>query len=576
MSRRTPCTGCEQVPVVHQERSGAGGAHRTGRALRSSAIAAVLLSATLASQSGPAAIGFDDVAAAAGVRFVLDNAPTPEKRLIETMPGGLAVTDFNSDGRPDLYFTNGAGGDAFDKRDPRFWNRLYRNDGQWRFTDVTEAAGVGGATYAIGAAAADYDNDGDQDLFVAGVGANQLFRNNGAGTFTDIAATAGVARSVWSVAAAWLDYDKDGLLDLFVINYLQWSPGPQRYCGDRTRDLRVYCHPKYFPGLPNTLYRNRGDGTFEDVTARAGLARIIGKGMSVAALDADDDGWLDLYVTNDAVPSTLLRNTGKGTFEDAGLLAGLALPGHGRPVSAMGVDAGDVDGDGRADLVVSALAGETFPIYRNEGGGVFRDAGVTSGLGALTVRRSGWGVAFGDFDNDGALDLFTANSHVNDRVDAFEAVPYLEPNRVYRNVGRGRFADVSSMAGTAFQRAAAHRGAVAADLDGDGRLDVVTTALGTPAAVWRNMSPAPGHWLSVRLVAAAGVRDGVAASVRVGTQVATISTATSYASSKPPVAHFGLGPAATAPPIEVTWPDGVKQSVTPEGLDRAVTITRSK
>jgi hypothetical protein len=515
------------------------------------------------------------VAGAAGVRFVLDNDPTPEKRLIETMPGGLAVVDYNNDGRPDLYFTNGASGGAFDKRDARFWNRLYRNDGQWRFTDVTASAGVAGSTYAMGVAAADFDNDGDEDLFVAGVGANQLFRNNGDGTFTDVADAAGVARAVWSVAAAWLDYDRDGRLDLFVVNYLQWTPGPQRFCGDRTRDLRVYCHPKYFDGLPNSLYRNRGDGTFEDVTTRAGLSRIVGKGMSVAVLDADADGWPDLYVTNDAVPSTLLRNRGEGTFEDAGLLAGLALPGHGRPVSAMGVDAGDVDGDGRPDLIVSALAGETFPIYRNEGGGVFRDAGITSGLGALTVRRSGWGVAFGDFDNDGALDLFTANSHVNDRVDQFESVPYLEPNRVYRNVGRGRFVDVSSGAGAAFQRAAAHRGAVVADLDGDGRLDVVTTALGTPAALWRNTSPAAGRWLSVRLVSSAGVRNGIGARVSVGTHVTTITTATSYASSKPPVAHVGLGSAVAAASIEVTWPDGVKQSMTPEGLDRVVTITRS-
>ncbi len=258
--------------------------------------------------------------------------------------------------------------------------------------------------------------------------------------------------------------------------------------------------PKYFEGLPNTLYRNKGDGTFEDVTQAAGLATIVGKGMSAALLDVDGDRWPDLYVTNDSVPSVLLRNTGKGTFEEIGLLAGVALPGHGRPISAMGVDAADVDGDGRPDLAVTALAGETFPLYRNEGGGAFRDAGVSSGLGALTVRRSGWGIVFGDFDNDGAVDLFTANAHVNDRIEQFEASPYLEPNRVYRNTGKGRFTDVSSTAGDAFQRPAAHRGAVAADFDGDGRLDVVTTALGGPAEIWKNVSTPAGHWLQVRLV----------------------------------------------------------------------------
>jgi hypothetical protein len=545
-----------------------------------------LVAATLAApvaQPGP--IAFDDVAGDAGVTFVLDNAPTVDKRLIETMPGGLAIFDYDADGRPDLYFTNGAGGDAFDKNDARFWNRLFRNDGSWRFTDVTDRAGLRGRTYAMGAAAADLDNDGDQDLFVAGVAANELYRNNGDGTFTEIAATAGIAKATWSVAGAWLDYDRDGLLDLFVVNYLRWSPGPQRYCGDRARELRVYCHPKYFEGLPNTLYRNRGDGTFEDVSVRAGLAAVPGKGMSVAAADVDGDGWTDLYVTNDAVPSVLLRNTGKGTFEEIGLLAGVALPGHGRPVSAMGVDVGDVDADGRPDLIVSALAGETFPLYRNEGGGSFRDAGVTSGLGALTVRRSGWGVAFGDFDNDGALDLFTANSHVNDRVDQFEAVPYLEPNRVYRNGGGGKFIDVSGTAGDEFQKAAAHRGAAAADLDGDGRLDVVTTALGTPAALWRNTSPAAGHWLAVRLQqtcgggasaprGAQGPCDGIGATVRVGGQAVTITTSTSYASSKPPIAHFGLGAADAPPVVEVTWPDGTKESVKADGIDRVVTIRR--
>ena len=532
---------------------------------------AVVLSATMvSSQAG--SIRFDEVAEASGVRFVLDQAPTPDKRLIETMPGGLAAFDYNGDGRIDLYFTNGASGDGFDKAAPRFWNRLFRNDGQWRFTDVTESAGVAGATYAMGAASADYDNDGDQDLFVAGVGRNQLFRNDGAGRFTDVGEGAGVARTVWSVAGVWLDYDRDGRLDLFVVNYVRWTPGPQRFCGDRTRDLRVYCHPKYFEGLPNTLYRNRGDGRFEDVTQAAGLGAIVGKGMSAALLDVDDDRWPDVYVTNDSVRSLLLRNTGKGTFEEIGLLAGVALPGHGRPISAMGVDAADVDGDGRPDLAVTALAGETFPLYRNEGGGMFRDAGVSSGLGALTVRRSGWGIVFGDLDNDGAVDLMTANAHVNDRIEQFEASPYLEANRVYRNTGKGRFSDVSSTAGDAFQRPAAHRGAVAADLDGDGRLDVAVTALGGPAEVWKNVSAPVGHWLQVRLVGTRGPGNGIGAKVRVGSQVAWITTSSSYASSKPPLAHFGLGDATTAPEIVVTWPDGSIQRVVAEGIDRAIAI----
>jgi hypothetical protein len=537
---------------------------------RSRPLPAAVLLLAFAAGAADAPIRFDEVAAASGVTFVLDHAPTPEKRIIETMPGGVAALDYNGDGRVDLFFPNGAGGDGFDKTSPRYWNRLYRNDGGWRFTDVTSESGVAGATYAMGAAAADFDGDGDQDLFVPGVGRNQLFRNTG-GRFEDVAATAGVAATVWSVAGAWLDYDRDGRLDLFVVNYLRWNPGEQRYCGDRTRGLRVYCHPKYFEGLPNALYRNRGDGTFEDVTRRAGLAGVPGKGMSVAVADVDGDRWPDLYVTNDAVPSTLLRNTGTGTFEETGLLAGVALPGHGRPVSAMGVDAADYDGDGLPDLAVTALAGETFPIYRNEGGGTFRDAGVVSGLGALTVRRSGWGIVFADLDNDGAPDLFTANSHVNDLVEQFESSPYREPNRVFRNVA-GRFQDVSATAGDAFQQPAAHRGAVAADLDGDGRLDVVTTVLGGPARLWRNVSTASGHWLQVRLVARRNAPDGLGATVRAGRRAVVVGTAASYASSKPPIAQLGLGAAAAPPRLEIVWPDGTVQPVTPDGVDRLITI----
>ena len=535
------------------------------------AIAAVALPFRVAADSaGP--IRMDDVTVAAGITFALDHAPTPEKRLIETMPGGLAAFDYNGDGRIDLYFTNGAGGDGTDKAPQRFWNRLYRNDGDLRFTDVTAETGLAGAMYAMGAAASDFDNDGDADLFVTGVGRNQLFRND-QGRFTDVAAVAGVAATVWSVAGAWVDYDRDGRLDLFVVNYVRWSPGPQRFCGDRTRGLRVYCHPKYFEGLPNTLYRNRGDGTFEDVTTRAAIAGIVGKGMSVAVIDADLDGWPDLYITNDSVASTLLRNSGKGTFEDVGLLSGVAVPAHGRPVSAMGVDAGDADGDGRLDLAVTALSGETFPLYRNDGGGAFHDAGARMRLGALTIRRSGWGIGFGDLDNDGHTDLATANSHVNDEVDKFESSAYLEPNRIFRNTG-GRFEDVSATAGDAFQQSAAHRGLVVVDLDADGRLDLVTTALGSPARVWRNVTTPPGHWLTVRATGSTAPRDGSGAIVRVGTQVASLGTATSYASSRPPVAHFGLGAATSAPVVEITWPGGTVTRVTPDGVDRRVDVTQ--
>jgi hypothetical protein len=523
------------------------------------------------------AVRFEEVARQAGVAFTLHHDPTPDKRLIETMPGGLAILDADGDGRPDIFFTNGAAGSGFDKTDPRFWNRLYRNEGNWRFTDVTGTAGLAGQGYSIGAAAADYDNDGDQDLFVAGVRGNQLYRNDGRGRFDEVSARAGIRSEVWSVAGAWFDYDRDGHLDLLVVNYLRWEAAAERerFCGDRARGLRVYCHPKYYEGLPNTLYRNRGDGTFEDVSERSGIGRVVGKGMSVAVDDFDGDGWLDAYVTNDGVPSVLFRNRGDGTFEELGLLAGVAVPAHGRPVSAMGVEAGDYDGDGRPDLAITALSGETFPLFRNEGEGLFREAGVASGLNQLTVRHSGWGIVLADLNNDGARDLFTANSHVNDLVEAFESSVYLEPNRVFLNTGDGRFRDVSATAGDALQRAAAHRGAAAADLDGDGRLDIVTTALGTPAAIWRNVTEPRRHWIAVRLAGRAP-RDGIGARVRIGSQVETISTATSYASSRPPIAHFGLGENVEPPEIVVTWPDGSTQTVKADGIDRVVEISREK
>jgi hypothetical protein len=274
------------------------------------------------------------------------------------------------------------------------------------------------------------------------------------------------------------------------------------------------------------------------------------------------------------VPSVLLRNTGKGAFEEVGLLAGVAVPAHGRPVSAMGVDAADVDLDGLPDLAVTALAGETFPLYRNEGGGTFREAGASTRLGALTIGRSGWGIAFADLDNDGRRDLVTANAHVNDRIERFESSAYLEPNRVFRNLG-ARFEDVSATVGDAFQKPAAHRGLVVADLDGDGRLDLVTTALGTPATLWRNVTTPAGNWLQVA-VSAAAPRDGNGATVRVGKQVSRIGTATSYASSRPPIAHFGLGAAKEPPVVEVTFPGGATKTVTPDGVNRRIVVSQSR
>jgi hypothetical protein len=526
----------------------------------------------MAAAPSPPAIRFREAAAAGGLVFRLANHPTPQKHLPETVAGGLAIFDYDGDGRPDVFFTNGAVLPSLEKQSPADWNRLFHNEGGLRFTDVTEKAGVRGWGYSMGAAAGDYDNDGHVDLFVSGVNRNVLYRNRGDGTFEDVTERAGIKSAVWSVAAGWFDYDGDGRLDLFVVNYVRWSPAFDRFCGDPVRKLRVYCHPRYLEGLPNTLYHNRGDGTFEDVSDRAGIARHVGKGMSVAFADYDEDGRADAYVTNDGVPNFLFRNRGDGTFEETALRAGAALPDRGAPVSSMGADFRDYDNDGRPDVATTALAGETFPLFHNEGKGQFRDATAAAGLGALTARLSGWGIVLADLDNDGAKDLFTANAHVNDRIESFEAARYRLPNAVFANRGDGTFADATESSGVGAGTPSAHRGLAVADLDGDGRLDVVTSALGEPAELWVNETGGGNGWLRVELAGTRSNRDGIGATVRVGAQANEMTTATGYASSSHAGVHFGLGRADRVD-VEVAWPSGLRQRVAGVSANQVLRLT---
>jgi enediyne biosynthesis protein E4 len=502
-------------------------------------------------------IHFREVAQSAGLDFVLQNNPTPRKHMIETMPGGVAAFDYNNDGLTDIFFTNGASIPSLEKDSPRFFNRLYRNDGGMRFTDVTSEAGIAGAGYSMGAAAADYNNDGHTDLFVAGVYRNILYRNQGNGKFEDVTEAAGIKSDKWSVAAGWFDYDNDGWLDLFVVNYAHWTPDFDRYCGERDRNLRVYCHPKYFEGLANTLYRNRRDGTFEDVTAKAGIAAHIGRGMSVAFADYDNDGLMDIFVTNDNMPNFLFHNQGDGTFKEVALEAGVALTNYGLPVASMGVDFRDYDNDGLPDLNVTALAGETFPLFKNLGKGLFQDATHQSRLAALTTNRSGWSNGFFDFNNDGWKDLFTANSDVNDLIDLFQSTHYKQPNSLLANLRDGMFQDVSAEAGFTLSRA--HRGSAFADFNNDGRIDIVVSALGEPAELWQNISPEVNHWLMLRLIGARSNRDGIGAIIRLGNQSNHVTTAVGYASSSPAAVHFGTGKLEKIEQIEIRWPSGIVQ-----------------
>ncbi len=510
-----------------------------------------------------------NVAVDAGVRFVHKLGAAAGTYFVDSVPGGVAVFDYNGDGRPDIFFTNGAKMPPFAKT-PDYSNRLYRNDGAMRFTDVTDAAGVGGVGYAMGAAAADFDNDGHVDLFVAGVRQNQLLHNRGDGRFENVTARSGIASGEWGVAGAWFDFDSDGLLDLFVVNYVQWSPDADRFCGDQARSIRIYCDPRTYQGLPNRLYRNRGDGTFEDISGRAGISGYIGKGMSVAIADYDHDGRMDLFVTNDTTPNFLFHNTGT-RFEDAGLLAGVSVPESGRPISSMGTDFQDYDNDGWEDIHLTALAGETFPLFRNTQRGAFVETTQSSGLARLTVKSSGWCSAFVDLDNDGWKDIFTADSHVNERIADFQAIEGRQPNQVFLNNGGGGFTDATAESGLSGS-AATHRGCAVADFDADGREDLVVLVAGGQAELWKNESAPTSHWLDVRLIGTKSNRDGIGARVIIGNQVRTMTTAVGYASSSHAGMHFGLGDAAEIDRVEVQWPSGARQTMEHVKANQTVVI----
>jgi len=532
----------------------------------------LILSVFARSENSAALIRLRNVARQAGVDFVLDNCATRQKRMIETMLGGVATLDYDGDGLTDIYFTNGAAIPSLKKESPRFYNRLYRNLGDMKFEDVTAKAGLAGTGYSTGVAVADYDNDGDPDLFVTGVFRNILYCNNGDGTFSDVSAAAGIEDKMWAVAAGWFDYDNDGNLDLFLVNYMDWSLASNRFCGDRARGIRVYCHPKYFSPLPNQLYRNRGDGTFEDVSQASGIAAHKGRGMSVGFADYDDDGFLDVFVTNDKLPNFLFHNLGNGTFEETALMAGVALPEDGEPISSMGTDFRDYDNDGLPDISVVALAGETFPLYRNLDHGMFDNATLASRLGPLSNNRSGYSPAFVDLDNDGWKDLFVSGSHVNDLIHLFEASQYKQPNFVFANAGDGSFRDATATAMGVNAKPCVHRGSAFADFNQDGRIDIVVSAIGDQAELWENTSPGGNSWLIVKLVGTRSNRDGIGARIRLGNQHNHMTTSYAYASSSDFGVHFGCGSLSVADCIQIRWPSGIVQTLRNVKLNQVLVV----
>jgi hypothetical protein len=530
-----------------------------------------------------AQIRFEDIAARAGVDHVVRNSETPNRYQIEPMIAGVALFDYDNDGRLDIYLCNGASIPGLEKSDPRFSNRLYRNRAGLVFEDVTAQAGVGGAGYSMGVAAGDYDRDGWTDLYVTGVNRNILYRNRGDGSFADVTASAAVGGELpgrgklWSVGAGWFDYDNDGDLDLLVVNYCAWTLGKDPRCGALKDGYRTYCHPDLYDPLPNILYRNNGNGSFSDVSAESGIGAHLGKGMGVAFADFDADGWMDVFIANDAWRNFLYRNRGDGRFEEIGLQAGVAYVDEGRAVSGMGADFQDFDGDGRPDIFMTALSNETFPLFRNEGNGMFRDETFASRLGGQTLAWAGWSTGMVDLDNDGHLDLFVAGGHVQTNEELYTGRSSRQPNRVFRNLGDGTFQDVSREAGADFQQAGLHRGAAFGDLDDDGRLDAVVTRLNEPVEVFHNQTEPSGHFLLLKLRGTASNPDGLGTSVRLvlgsgRSLVRHATTAVGYGGSRDKRIHFGLGREETITRLEIAWPSGHRQVLENVRVDRILEI----
>ncbi|MDQ2777483.1 MAG: CRTAC1 family protein [Acidobacteriota bacterium] len=527
-------------------------------------------------------ISLDDVTSQSGIRFRTQASRTSRKYLVEAMVGGVAMLDFDGDGLMDLYFVNGAAlqdpmppGGRPDKSDPKYWNRLYRNNGDGTFTDVTVKAGVQGAGYGMGAAVGDYDNDGRPDLYVTNYGRNILYHNNGDGTFSDVTDAAGVAGEGWSTGAMFIDYDRDGKLDLAVSRYLTWDFSKDIFCGDNKPGYRAYCHPDQFPPISHLLYHNEGGGKFKDVSRESGFSGHPGKGLGVAMNDYDGDGWPDIFVANDSAPQQLFHNLHNGKFEEVALVSGVAYDEDGHVFAGMGTDFADYDNDGWPDIFVNALANQRYALFHNIKG-MFSYISGPSGLGSASQAHSGWGAHFADFDNDGWKDLFVGQGHVMDNIELTQPYThYLEPPLLLRNAG-GRFQDISASAGSVFHESIAARGVAFGDLYNNGSVDVAINCDDGPAIIARNRGNA-NHWLTVDTEGVRSNRDGIGARLHLVSengreQYAMVSTAGSYLSASDKRVHFGLGSVKRVSSIEIRWPSGIVQKLSDVPVDRILHV----
>jgi hypothetical protein len=532
--------------------------------------------------SGKSSVTFRDITQKAGIHFVHNNAAFGKKYLPETMGPGVAFIDYDNDGWPDIFLVNGMDwpGHAGKHSTPK----LYHNNHDGTFTDVTHKAGLDVELFGMGVAVGDYDNDGYDDLFVTAMGQSHLFHNNGNGTFTDVTQKAGLAGPMeFSTSAAWVDYDKDGKLDLVVGNYVQWSMENDLYC---TLDgkSKSYCTPESYKGISVRLWHNRGDGTFEDVTKKAGLGEPTSKTLGIAILDYDNDGWPDLLFSNDTQPNKLYRNNGNGTFTEKAVVAGIAFSEDGVARAGMGVDAADYDHSGAASILITNFSNQMLSLYHNEGKGLFVDEAPRSEIGRASLLTLGFGCFFFDYDLDGWPDIFIANGHIDVDIQRVQAnVKYAMPPHLFRNMGKGNFVEVTKQMGTAFATARVGRGAAYADINNDGRLDLLLSTNGGPAYLFENDVAAGGianKSLRVKLIGTKSSRDGIGAVVKITsggeTQSQMLRSGSSYLSASELVLTFGLGQKNKAETVEIRWPNGQIDRLTNVDAGQMIRVTEGK
>ena len=520
-------------------------------------------------------VQFTNIAEKAGIRFKHENGATPEKYLPETMGAGALFFDYNNDGWLDIFLVNG-GSFKDPGRAARAKHGLFRNNGDGNFTDATGASGIDVFGYGMGGCAADFDNDGWTDLYITGATENRLYRNTSKGTFTDVTRVAGVTAGMWSASCAFGDIDNDGDADLYVTRYVDFTVKNNKICNLVER-LAAYCHPTVYNALPDILYRNKGDGTFTDISRESGISVVAGNGLGVVFGDYDDDGWVDIYVANDSTPNFLFHNKGAGVFEDVGVRAGVAVGAGGKPMAGMGTDFGDIDGDDLLDIFVTNLAQQTHNLYRNLGKGLFDDITFQSGVGRLTLPFVGFGTAFLDYDNDMDLDLAIANGDVIDNISLLrDQATYEQLNLLLRNDGSGKFTDVGRESGPGFALKKPSRALAVGDIDNDGDLDILIANVGQSADLLRNDGGNRLNSLVVRTIGTKSTRDGIGARLRltVGGKILRrdVKAGSSYLAQNDPRVHFGMGKQPRAERLEILWPSGVVDVVLDISANQIITV----